>query len=146
MKGAPRNRGALFCFFCASWFYSDTGRGPDSRVGNFELALAISGVCEAGEDVLLSEEWKFAEDIGVTHSASQVIQHVSYTVTRNPRMQGLPPRFPGSMVMISEYPTSQLYCEKRERTIKNAASIGGLMLTTEALVADVKEDDIGSGW
>jgi hypothetical protein len=45
------------------------------------------------------------------------------------------------MVMISEYPTSQLYCEKRERTIKNAASIGGLMLTTEALVADVKEDD-----
>jgi len=36
---------------------------------------------------------------------------------------------------------SQLYCKNRERTIKNAASIAGLMLTTEALVADMKEDD-----
>jgi chaperonin GroEL len=27
------------------------------------------------------------------------------------------------------------------RTIKNAASIAGLMLTTEALVADIKEDE-----
>jgi chaperonin GroEL (HSP60 family) len=36
---------------------------------------------------------------------------------------------------------SQLYCKNRERAIKNAASIAGLMLTTEALVADMKEDD-----
>jgi len=28
---------------------------------------------------------------------------MSYTVKRNPRTQGLPPRLPGSIVMISEY-------------------------------------------
>jgi chaperonin GroEL len=34
-----------------------------------------------------------------------------------------------------------LYCKNGPQTIGNAAPIAGLMLTTEALVADIKEDD-----
>jgi len=33
-----------------------------------------------------------------------------------------------------------LYFKSRLRTIRNAASIAGLMLATEALVADIKEE------
>jgi hypothetical protein len=90
-----------------------------SRAGDFELALAISGVCEAGEDVLLGKEWKFAEDIRVTHSASQVIQHVIHrnTQSANAGLASALPGFDGDDIGVSHEPTIAKTANGQSKTL-----------------------------
>ena len=51
-------------------------RREASRVRDFQFALAISSVREAGKNVLFREEWQFPQNVGVAHPAGQIVQHV----------------------------------------------------------------------
>ena len=62
-------------------------------------ALAIGRVGEAGADILLGQFRVIGDNIRDILAASQ--PNTSATVIRIPRMQGRPPRLPGSIVIIS---------------------------------------------
>jgi hypothetical protein len=55
---------------------ADFGQKEASCVRYFELTFTVCGVCEASKDVLLGEKRKFAQDIGATHPAGQIVQNV----------------------------------------------------------------------
>ena len=60
-------------------------------------ALPVGSKRKAIPDVLFLEIWKVSQDLLVRHPRREVLQDVD-TVTRSPRIRGLPPRFPGSTV------------------------------------------------
>lgn len=78
---------------------TDFDRRAASRRYARQSPLTICGKGKASPDVLTGEIGEIVQDLVLGHARSEIVEHVVYRHP-HPRMQGLPPIFPGSMVMI----------------------------------------------
>ena len=62
---------------------------------------ALRRIPQTGKDVFLGQIWKILQNLLLRHTRSKIFQNIIDRDFRNPRIHGLPPLFPGSIVIMS---------------------------------------------